>query len=209
MGGTTQFIILLVILAVAIAFVIYSSIRGKKASKREKKRRYQEVRNQIKSYIAEIEKKKNLRIEFEKVYARKGAEYKYRDVFDVIVELIEPKTNKITEIRAYEIEGITTKIDKKNFKTDWVVNGTLDLDETKHRIAIAEKEIKLSKEEKRQYKKEERARDKEFKAKERLETKTQKAAAKNKPAITREGNKIERINQNTHKFIPQRKKDNQ
>lgn len=209
MGGTTQFIILLVILAIAIAFVIYSSIRGKKASKREKKRRYQEVRNQIKSYIAEIEKKKNLRIEFEKVYARKGAEYKYRDVFDVIVELIEPKTNKIMEIRAYEIEGITTKIDKKNFKTDWVVNGTLDLDETKHRIAIAEKEIKLSKEEKRQYKKEERARDKEFKAKERLETKAQKAAAKNKPTAAPQGNKIERINQNTHKFIPQRKKDNQ
>lgn len=210
MGSQTQFIILLVVLAAAIGFVIYSSIRAKKTSKKEKHRRYKEVRTQIKNYIAEIENKKNLRIEFEKVYARKGAEYKYRDVFDVIVELIEPKTNKIVAIRAYEIEGLTSKLDKKNFKTEWVVNGDLDLEETKRRIAIAEKEIKLSRDEKRKMHQEERSRDKEFKQKERAQIKLEKKTAKEVGKVSHEDkNQIERINQNSlRKFVPHRKKDN-
>lgn len=211
MGSQTQFIILLVVLAAAIGFVIYSSIRAKKASKKEKKRRYQEVRTQIKNYIAEIEKKKNLRIEFEKVYARKGAEYKYRDVFDVIVELIEPKTNKIIDVRAYEIEGLTSKIDKKNFKTEWVVNQNLDLVETKHRIAIAEKDIKLTRDEKRKMRREERTHDKEFKQREKAQAKIEKKALKNSASTGSETiNKIDRVNQgNVNKFVPPRKKDNQ
>ncbi|ATZ16400.1 hypothetical protein JN01_0559 [Entomoplasma freundtii] len=204
MGNPSMTIVLLVVLVVVIIFVIVTTITGRKASKKEKAKRYQEVRNQIKDYIATVEKRRNLRIEFEKVYARKGAEYKYRDVFDVIVELIEPKTNKVLEVRAYEIEGLTTKIDKKNYKTDWVVNGALELEETKRRIAIAEKEIKLTKSEKQLIRQEEKVREKELKAKEREELKTAKIDHKKKKT---EPTPIVRPSQNVSgKFIPTRKK---
>ncbi|ATZ18803.1 hypothetical protein ESOMN_v1c04210 [Williamsoniiplasma somnilux] len=203
---STMNIILIVVLLAVIVFVIVTTITGRKASKKEKAKRYQEVRDRIKQYLAKTENKKNLRVEFEKVYARKGAEYKYRDVFDVIVEIIEPKTNKIVEITAYEIEGITTKIDKKNYKTNWVVNTTLDLDETKKRIAIAEKEIKLTKEEKRTLKQEEKLREKEMREKERLEMKEAKIAAKQ--TKTNKNSEIERVTRKTgDKFVPTRRKD--
>lgn len=204
MGNPSMTIVLLVVLVVVIVFVIITTITGRKASKKEKAKRYQEVRDQIKGYIAKVEKRRNLRIEFEKVYARKGAEYKYRDVFDVIVELIEPKTNKVMEVRAYEIEGLTTKIDKKNYKTDWVVNGSLELEETKRRIAIAEKEIKLTKTEKQQMRQEEKTREKELKIKEREELKEAKAKSKKEKNTEMT---ITRPSHNTgEKFIPTRKK---
>lgn len=59
------------------------------------------------------------------------------------------KTQKSIERRAYEVEGITTKIDKKNYATKWVVNTILDLNETEQRIAIGQKEVKLTKEERK------------------------------------------------------------
>jgi hypothetical protein len=118
MGGNqaTMFIMIAVIVVIVI-FVIVSTITGKKASKREKAKRKLEVRDAIKNYILVNEKQKNIRIDFERVYARKGAEYKYRDVFDVIVLIIEPKTNQVKEEKAFEVEGISTKIDKKNYST--------------------------------------------------------------------------------------------
>lgn len=206
MGGSTMNIVLIVVLVAVVIFVIVTTITGRKASKKEKAKRYQEVREQIKGYIAKQEQRRNLRIEFEKVYARKGAEYKYRDVFDVVVELIEPKTNKVLEIRAYEIEGLTTKIDKKNYKTNWVVNGTLDLDETKRRIAIAEKEIKLTKDEKQALRKEERLREKEIKEKERLEFKEAKKEAKTKTTKKNDPLSQRTSRVATEKFVPTRKK---
>ncbi|WP_027063177.1 hypothetical protein [Mesoplasma seiffertii] len=205
MNGTT--ITLIVLLIVVIAFVIFTTVTGKKASKKEKAKRYQEVRNKIKEYIATHDNRKNLRIEFEKVFARKGAEYKYRDVFDVIVELVEPKTQKIIETRAYEIEGITTKVDKKNYRTEWVVNTLLELEDAKRRIAISEKDIKLTKEEKHALKKEEKRREREFAEKEKAELKAAKQASKtvDKNERLRE---IEKINkQMTEKFVPTRRKD--
>ncbi|ATZ17398.1 hypothetical protein ELUMI_v1c06760 [Williamsoniiplasma luminosum] len=205
----TMTIVLMVVLVGVIGFVIVTTITGRKASKKEKEKRYQEVRERIKSYIAKEEGRKNLRIEFEKVYARKGAEYKYRDVFDVVIEIIEPKTNKILEIRAYEVEGLTTKIDKKNYKTDWQVNGVLELEDTKKRIAISEKKIKLTKEEKNQLKRDEKLRGKELKEKEKLEYKKVKAETKeNKTKEPKTLSSADRINKHlqTQKFVPTRKK---
>lgn len=204
---STMNIILIAVLIIVIVFVIVTTITGRKASKKEKAQRYQAVREKIKSHLAHKEGKKNLRVEFEKVYARKGAEYKYRDVFDVIIEIIEPKTNKIIEIKAYEIEGITTKIDKKNYKTDWIVNGSLDLDDTKKRIAISEKEIKLTKEEKKALRQTEKMREKELREKDRMITKEAKKASKNQPKGEREAELAKLAKQSGQKFVPTRKKD--
>nr|WP_245594783.1 hypothetical protein [Mesoplasma photuris] len=200
-------IILIILLVVVIVFVIVTTITGRKASKKEKAKRYKEVRDRIKHHILKTENKKNLRIEFEKVYSRKGAEYKYRDVFDVIVEIIDPKTNQILEVRAYEIEGITTKVDKKNYKTDWIVNGIIDLDDAKKRISIAEKEIKLTKEEKSLLKKQERQTEKDLAEKEKAEMKLAKQASKSTSKVekAKEADKIAK--QNTEKFVPVRKKN--
>ncbi|PPE05214.1 hypothetical protein [Williamsoniiplasma lucivorax] len=205
----TMTIVLLVVLIGVIIFVIVTTITGRKASKKEKEKRYQEVREKIKGFIAKEEGRKNLRIEFQKVYARKGVEYKYRDVFDVVVEIIEPKTNKILEIKAYEVEGITTKIDKKNYKTDWMVNSVLELEETKKRIAISEKEIKLTKDEKQQLKKDEKLKEKELKEKEKIEYKKVKAEAKEnkgkEPTGETSNDRMVR-HLKTQKFVPTRKK---
>ncbi|WP_026389747.1 hypothetical protein [[Acholeplasma] multilocale] len=203
-GGTW---VLLGLLVVVIIFVIVTTITGKKASKKEKAKRYQEVREKIKAYIAKTDNRKNLRVEFEKVYARKGAEYKYRDVFDVIVDLIEPKTQKHLETKAYEVEGITTKIDKKNYRTEWIVNTTLELEDTKKRIAIAEKDIKLTKEEKAALRREEREKEKEFYAKEKADNKAAKKASKSTSKLDRE-RELDRVNkQMVEKFVPVRRKD--
>jgi len=204
MGGTTTWIMLAVIIAI-IGFVIVSAIVSRKANKKEKEQRKTEVRNSIKQYLLNEEKLKNVRIDFQRVYARKGAEYKYRDIFDVLVLIIEPKTNKVIEERVFEIEGIHTKIDKKKFSTKWQVNGTLDLEATKRKIAIAQKEIKLTSAEKKVLKKEERDKEKELRQKEKDELN----AAKKQSKIDKKVAPVEStINHNQPKFVPTRKKAN-
>jgi len=204
MGGATMWILLVVIIAI-IGFVIVSSIVSRKAGKKEKEQRKIEVREAIKEYILTEEKRKNIRVDFQRVYARKGAEYKYRNVFDVVVLIIEPKTNKVIEERVFEIEGIDTKVDKKKFTTKWQVNGTLDLEATKRKIAIAQKEIKLTAAEKRVLKKEEREKEKELRQKEKEELN----AAKKQSKIDRKIAPVEStIKPNQPKFVPNRKKTN-
>lgn len=201
-------IVLILVVVVIIVFIIVTTITGRKASKKERSKRKKEVREAIKQYIAKNDNQKNLRIDFEKVYARKGAEYKYRDVFDVVVDLVEPKTNQVKETRAYEIEGITHKVDKKNYSTEWKVNGLLELDATKRRIAIAEKEIKLTKKEKEILKREERSKERELKETRKKEL----AAAKETSKATKAANKKSALNDRPskvegEKFIPSRHKE--
>lgn len=202
MGGSAGLIILLVMLIVVVGFVIITTITGKKASKKEKEQRYKAVRNEIKLFLAKTDNKRNIRVEFEKVYSRKGPEYKYRDVFDVIVELIEPKTQKSIERRAYEVEGITTKIDKKNYATKWVVNTILNLSETEQRIAIGQKEIKLTKEERKALKKSERIKEKELAKIEKEEIKKIRSEAKEK----KKNPVIQKPTEQKEKFVPIRSK---
>ncbi|ARU91959.1 hypothetical protein SCLARK_001438 [Spiroplasma clarkii] len=149
---------------------------------------------------------KNLRIEYEKVFARKGPEYKYRDVFDVIVQMYDAKTNKLMDIKAFEIEGITTRADRKTVTTTWNVNGESDIEDTKRRIAIAEKKVKLTKEEKKALKADEvhRAKLEAQKVKEKQkELKALRIEAKKTPV----SNVIDPEKKaGTVKFVPRRSK---
>ncbi|ACU78330.1 hypothetical protein [Mycoplasma mycoides] len=203
----TSTILMIVLLVFVVGFVIWSTITGKKANKKEKEKRYNQVREKIKEYILKNEHKKNLRIEFEKVYARKGAEYKYRDVFDVIVQLIEPKTQKVIEIRAYEVEGLTTKVNKSQYNTEWIVNSQIDLEETKRRIAIGEKTIKLTKAEKQKLKEVEKIQAKKLAQQEKEQLKKAKEKQKSQKGsldIYQE----RKLNISNKKFVPSRAKSN-
>jgi ABC-type multidrug transport system fused ATPase/permease subunit len=142
-------IILVVIVVAVIIFTIVSSIMGRKAQRIEREKRKKQVKNKIKQYIKDTDNRKNLRLEYEKVIARKGKEFKYRDIFDVIVDIYEAKTNYFLEQKAFEIEGISKKISKKQYETTWIVNQEIDLEETKCRIEISKKKVKLTKEEKK------------------------------------------------------------
>lgn len=208
MGSMTMTIVFGVVIVVVIVFVIVSTITGKKAQKKEQQKRKKVVRNEIKRYLAQVENKKNISVEFEKVAARRGAEYKYRDVFDVVVNILEPKTGAIVSTKAYEIEGLTTKIDKKNYNTDWTVNGEIDLDETRKRIAIAEKAVKLSKSEKAQIKSDDRAKTKEIKQTQKEDYKKMKSAKKDPVALEQQRKELlekqKLLKKTAVKFIPRR-----
>ncbi|UKS54167.1 hypothetical protein [Mycoplasma feriruminatoris] len=203
----TSTILMIVLLVFVIGFVVWSTITGKKANKKEKEKRYNQVREKIKEYILVNENKKNLRIEFEKVYARKGAEYKYRDVFDVIVQLIEPKTQKIIETRAYEVEGLTTKVNKSQYNTEWMVNSQIDLEETKRRIAIGEKTIKLTKAEKQKLKEVEKMQAKKLALEEKEQLKKAKEKQKSQKG-TIDIYQERKLNTTNKKFVPSRSKSN-
>ncbi|AOG60268.1 hypothetical protein SHELI_v1c03130 [Spiroplasma helicoides] len=208
-GGATSGVIIGVIVLVIIVFIVVSSITSKKAQKKEQAKRKKVVKEEIKMYLAAEKKLKNIKIEYEKVYARKGPEYKYRDVFDVIVQIFEPKTNDLIQTSAYEVEGITTRADKKTYTTAWQVNGELDLDETKKRIAIAEKKIKLSKDERKVLKIEEVTKAKEQRDKlkqEQQKLKEQKAQQKSMGKTIESARIDETIKSTAVKFVPKRNK---
>lgn len=151
-GSMTMNVILIVIVVAVIIFAIVSSIMGRKAQRIEREKRKKQVKDKIKQYIKYNDNRKNLRLEYEKVIARKGKEFKYRDIFDVIVDIYEAKKNAFLEQKAFEIEGISKKNSKKQYETTWIVNQEIDLEETKHRIEISEKRVKLTKEEKKEVK---------------------------------------------------------
>ncbi|QEH61692.1 hypothetical protein SCHIN_v1c04950 [Spiroplasma chinense] len=204
-SGSTTYIVIGIVVLILLVFVVVSSITSKKAQKKEQAKRKKVVRDEIKLFLAKTQNQKNITIDYEKVYARKGAEYKYRDVFDVVVQIIEPKTAQVKEVKAYEVEGITTRVDKKNYTTAWQVNKELDLEETKKRIAVAEKKIKLSKEERRLMKVEESSREKELKIQQKEEIKEIKA--KKVEAKKDKSNRIdEAVKMTAVKFVPRRNK---
>ncbi|WP_374696604.1 hypothetical protein [Spiroplasma endosymbiont of Polydrusus formosus] len=148
-GSITTNVILVVIVFAVIIFAVVSSIVGRKAQRIEREKRKKQVKDKIKQYIKDTDNRKNLRLEYDKVIARKGKEFKYRDIFDVIVDIYEAKTNSFLEQKAFEIEGISKKISKKQYETTWIVNKEINLEETKHKIEISDKKVKLTKEEKK------------------------------------------------------------
>ncbi len=165
MGNWTTNIVLIVIVAGVVIFAIVTAITGRKNQRLEKEKRKKSVKTKIKKYLNANYDIHNSRIEYEKVVARKGKEYKYRDIFDVLVDVYEHRSNKLIFSKAFEIEGISHKVDKKKIDTDWTVNGELDYEKTKYEIQIIEGKIKLSKEELKKRKEIVKAKNKSLQAK--------------------------------------------
>jgi ABC-type Na+ efflux pump permease subunit len=209
MGGTTGMIVMGLIVVVVLVFIIVSSITGKKARKKEQEKRKRVVKDEIKAYLAKVKNQKNISVDYEKVFARKGPEYRYRDIFDVVVRILSPKDGSVLETKSFEIEGITTKVGKKEYKTDWIVNKETDLDETQKNIAIAEKKIKLSKAEQKEIKQRNREIVRDQKVQDQTKYEAQRKEAKefkkDKSTLKMHEKKLE-ANHKATKFIPGRNK---
>ncbi|AKX34389.1 hypothetical protein SLITO_v1c07660 [Spiroplasma litorale] len=200
-------VIIGVVIVIVLVFIVISSITSKKAQKVEQQKRKKIVREEIKSYLSKTNNLKNIKLEYEKVYARKGPEYKYRDVFDVVVNIYEAKTNSLMTTRSFEVEGITTKEGKKNYTTAWQVNKELELEDTRKRIAIAEKQVKLTKEEKKVLKDEEKIRLIEQKNQMKNEIKNLKTEKEKQKKDVNATNQIDKaLKETTVKFVPRRNK---
>jgi hypothetical protein len=113
------------------------------------------------------------------------------------------------ETKSFEIEGITTKVSKKEYKTDWIVNKETDLDETQKNIAIAEKKIKLSKAEQKEIKQRNREIVRDQKVQDQTKYEAQRKEAKefkkDKSTLKMHEKKLE-ANHKATKFIPGRNK---
>lgn len=193
----TMDIVLGVVVLGIVIFVAVTSFLNRNNRKKERDKRTKEVKEKIKEFIREKESKKNIYIEFEKIISRKGKETKNRDVFEVIINIFDARTRKHLEDRAYEIEGISIPIDRKNFRHDWVINARLDLEHTRKRLKILEGEIELSKEEKKIL----RQQNKEAKIKKKEQ---EKETAKLKSLKNEDEESL--LVDIDEKFIPKRKK---
>ncbi len=190
MGNLSSQWWMLAIIGVVLIIFIFTTISAKKKKKEEKKQRQKEVKNIIKSFMRDELKLQHKTVEFEQVVSRSSKEYRYRDVFDVIVKLYDSKKNDLFATKAFEVEGFTKQLSKKEFETIWKVNCELDLEETLKKIEMSKKrsgKIKIKRktaEEKAAIKKENEA-VKLAIEEERLQNKENKKRAKNleKPKI--------------------------
>jgi len=138
----SSWLMLGLIVVVAIIF-IFTTISSKKKKKEEKKRRQKEVKNVIKSFMRQKLNLQHKTIEFEQVVPRSSKEFRYRDVFDVIVKLYDSKKNDLFATKAFEVEGFTKQLSKKEFETIWKVNCELDLAQTIKNIEFSKKRTKI------------------------------------------------------------------
>lgn len=138
---------MLLLMAVVLVIFIVSSIGSRKRKREEKQKRQKEVKDIIKTYMRDELDLRHKTIEFDQVIARSSKEYRYRDVFDVVVKLYDSKKNDLYATKAFEVEGFAKQISKKQFETIWKVNGELDLETTLKRINLAKnrKTIKIKK----------------------------------------------------------------
>lgn len=139
MGNLSSQWWMLALIGVVLIIFIFTTISSKKKKKEEKKQRQKEVKNVIKTFMRDELKLQHKTIEFEQVVSRSSKEYRYRDVFDVIVKLYDSKKNDLFATKAFEVEGFTKQLSKKQFETIWKVNCELDLEETLRRIALSKK----------------------------------------------------------------------
>ncbi|WP_339024821.1 hypothetical protein [Spiroplasma endosymbiont of Agriotes lineatus] len=140
-NGQTTWVMLGLIIIIVVVMIV-SSIRKQKQDKIEKEKRQKEVRDKIKQYLRINDNIMHKRIEYDKVIARAGKDYKYRDVFDVVIKLYDSKSNQLYATKAFEVEGLTKQLSKKKYETTWKVNHELELEETL---------IRLQKEQKKSY----------------------------------------------------------
>lgn len=139
MGNLTSQWWMLALIGVVLIIFIFTTISAKKKKKEEKKQRQKEVKNVIKIFMRDELKLQHKTVEFEQVVSRNSKEYRYRDVFDVIVKLYDSKKNDLFATKAFEVEGFTKQLSKKQFETIWKVNCELNLEETLKRIELSKK----------------------------------------------------------------------
>lgn len=139
MGNLSSQWWMLALIGVVLIIFIFTTISAKKKKKEEKKQRQKEVKNIIKSFMRDELKLQHKTVEFEQVVSRISKEYRYRDVFDVIVKLYDSKKNDLFATKAFEVEGFTKQLSKKEFETIWKVNCELDLEETLKKIEMSKK----------------------------------------------------------------------
>jgi len=108
---------MLLLMAVVLIIFIVSSIGSRKRKREEKQKRQKEVKDIIKSYMRDELDLRHKTIEFDQVIARSNKEYRYRDVFDVVVKLYDSKKNDLYATKAFEVEGFAKQISKKQFET--------------------------------------------------------------------------------------------
>ncbi|WP_215825541.1 hypothetical protein [Spiroplasma endosymbiont of 'Nebria riversi'] len=140
-NGQTTWVMLGLIIIIVVVMIV-SSIRKRKQDKIEKEKRQKEVRDKIKQYLKINDNIAHKRIEYDKVIARAGKDYKYRDVFDIVIKLYDSKSNALYATKAFEVEGLTKQLSKKEYETTWKVNHELELEATL---------IRLQKEQKKNY----------------------------------------------------------
>lgn len=109
-----------VILIGIIGFIVYSGLKKRKSDKIEKQKRENEVRNLIKERLKTKNNLSNVIVQYLDVRARQGALYKDRDVYDVFLDIKNPRSNKTITKKAYEIEGFAKP--KKDDENEYVVN---------------------------------------------------------------------------------------
>lgn len=135
--GNSWWMILLM-LVILIIFTV-TSITSRKRKKEEKSQRQKEVKDVIKKYMRDELSLQHKRLEFDQVISRSSKDYRYRDVFDVIVKLYDSKKNDFYDTKVFEVEGFTKQLSKKEFQTIWKVNTELNLEETLKRIDLEKK----------------------------------------------------------------------
>ncbi len=113
-----------IILIAIIGFIVYSGIKKQKTEGKEKKKRENEVRNLIKDHIRKKDDLKNVIVNYLDVKIRAGNLYKDRDVYDVFVEIKNPRTQEVITRKAYEIEGFAKTLpgEEKEIKVNWLIN---------------------------------------------------------------------------------------
>lgn len=130
---------MIALLGVVLVIFIVSSISSRKRKKTEKENRQREVKDVIKKYMRDELKLLHKTVEFDQVISRSSKDYRYRDVFDVIVKLYDSKKNDLYATKVFEVEGFTKQISKKEFETIWKVNCELNLEETLSKIELEKK----------------------------------------------------------------------
>lgn len=132
------------VVVLIIIFAIVSAIRNRKNRHSETNKRQREIAEQIKKFARIQHNYRNLRADFEKMVARRGQVYRYREIYDVLIAFFNAKTNKLISHKAFEVEGINKEIAPKQYQTFWRVNRELDYEEAHRNIMINEGKIRLS-----------------------------------------------------------------
>lgn len=133
---------MLLLMGVVLVIFIVSSIGSKKRKREEKQKRQKEVKEVLKNYMRDELNLRHKTVEFDQVIARSSKDYRYRDVFDVVVKLYDSKKNDLYATKAFEVEGFAKQISKKEFETIWKVNCELDLEETLKRVTLEKRKTK-------------------------------------------------------------------
>lgn len=130
---------MIALMGVVLVIFIVSSLGSRKRKRAEKESRQREVKEVIKKYMRDEMKLQHKTIEFDQVISRSSKDYRYRDVFDVIIKLYDSKKNDLYATKVFEVEGFTKQISKKDFETIWKVNGELNLKETLAKLELEKK----------------------------------------------------------------------